>query len=51
MKDEKAIRFDVNVNFDAKNRRTIFNEVIANVQKAFLNYQLLASLDTDFSVE
>lgn len=51
VKDEKVIRFDVIVSFNAKNRRTVFSEAIANVQKAFPNYRLQASLNMDFSEE
>ena len=51
MKEEKALRFDVVVSFDAKDRRAVFNEVTQDVQRAFPGYTLQAALDTDFSEE
>ncbi len=48
-KEQKAIRFDVVVSFDAGDRRAVCNEVIADVQKAFPDYKLQVALDADFS--
>ena len=50
-KDEKKIRFDIVISFDAKDRKAVFDEVIADVQKAFPDYTLQAAMDTDFSEE
>ena len=51
MKDEKVMRFDIVISFDAKDRRAVYNEVMAVVQKAFPDYQFQVALDTDFSEE
>ena len=51
MKDEKVMRFDIVISFDAKDRRAVYNEVMADVQKAFPDYQFQVALDTDFSEE
>ncbi len=50
-KEQKTIRFDVVISFDAKDRRAVFEEVLADVQKAFPDYQLQATMDTDFAEE
>ena len=49
--EQKSMRFDIVVSFDAKDRHAVYNEVIADVGKAFPGYQLQAALDTDFSEE
>ncbi len=51
LKDQKTLRFDIVISFDAKDRRAVFREVIDDVQKAFPDYQLQAAMDTDFSEE
>ena len=51
IKEEKSMRFDIVVSFDAKDRRAVCNEVVADVRKAFPEYQLEVALDTDFSEE
>ena len=51
LKEQKVIRFDIVISFDAKNRRAVCNEVIADVQKAFPDYQLQVAMDTDFAEE
>lgn len=51
MKDEKVMRFDIVISFDAKDRRAVYNEVMADVQRAFPDYQFQVALDTDFSEE
>ena len=48
-KAEKTIRFDVVVSFDAKDRRQVYQEVCEKVQKAFPDYALQITMDTDFS--
>lgn len=49
MKEEKALRFDLVVSFDAEDRHAVFEETLADVQKAFPEYKLVAAMDTDFS--
>jgi len=49
MEDEKAMRFDVVVSFDAKDRKAVFREVVEDVQKAFPDYRLQTAMDTDFA--
>ena len=51
IKDQKTMRFDVVISFDAKDRRAVFEEVVADVQKAFPDYTLQATMDTDFAEE
>ena len=48
-KEEKSLRFDLVVSFDAKDRRAAFSEAVADVQKAFPDYTLQAAMDTDFA--
>ena len=50
-KDEKKIRFDIVISFDAKDRRAVYNEVVAAVQKAFPDHTLQVAMDTDFTEE
>jgi cation diffusion facilitator family transporter len=51
VKEEKSIRFDIVVSFDAADRKAIYEEVVADVQKAFPDYTLQVAMDTDFSEE
>ena len=51
IKDQKAMRFDIVISFDARDRRAVFNEVVADVQKAFPDYTLQAAMDMDFAEE
>ena len=51
IKEPKSLRFDIVISFDAKDRRAVFNEVVADVQKAFPDYELQVAMDTDFSEE
>ena len=51
MKDEKKIRFDIVISFDAKDRRAVYTEVVAAVQKAFPDHTLQVAMDTDFTEE
>ena len=51
LKDQKTKRFDIVISFDAKDRRAVYNEVIADVQKVFPDYELQVAMDTDFSEE
>ena len=50
-KEEKAMRFDIVVSFDAKDRRALYTEVVSDVQKAFPDYTLQVAMDTDFAEE
>ena len=50
-KEEKTMRFDIVVSFDAKDRKAVYREVVADVQKAFPGYTLQVALDTDFAEE
>ncbi len=48
---EKKIRFDIVVSFSAPDRRQVYSEVFADVQKAYPDYTLQVAMDTDFSEE
>ncbi len=50
-KEEKTLRFDIIVSFDAANRDSVFNEVCEKVQKEYPDYTLQVVMDTDFSEE
>ncbi len=50
-KEEKKIRFDIVISFDAKDRSAIYTDVVAAVQKAFPDYTLQVAMDTDFTEE
>ena len=50
-KDEKKMRFDIVISFDAKDRRAEYTDVVAAVQKAFPDYSLQVAMDTDFTEE
>ncbi|MDO5137468.1 MAG: cation diffusion facilitator family transporter [Oscillospiraceae bacterium] len=45
----KAMRFDVVISFNAENREAVYEEVVADVQKAFPDYTLQVAMDTDFA--
>ena len=45
------MRFDIVVSFDAEDRRALYEQVVADVQKAFPDYKLQVAMDTDFSEE
>ena len=51
LSEQKTMRFDIVVSFDAKDRRAVYNEVVADVQKAFPAYTLQVAMDTDFAEE
>ena len=50
-RDEKTVRFDVVVSFDAKDRGAVYQKVCEKVQEAFPEYRLQVTMDTDFSEE
>ena len=47
--ENKSVRFDVIVSFDAKDRLAVFNEIKEQVEKAYPDYTFQIILDTDFS--
>lgn len=47
---EKRIQFDVIIDFDAKDRNLVYEQVIQKISKLYPEYTLLCTLDTDFSV-
>ena len=51
VKEQKSMRFDIVVSFDAKDRRAVYDEVVADVQKAFPGYTLQVAMDTDYAEE
>ena len=51
IKEQNTMRFDLVVSFDAKDRKAVFREAVADVQKAFPDYHLQAAMDTDFTEE
>ena len=51
LEEQKAMRFDVVISFDAKDRKAVYREVVEDVQKAFPDYRLQIAMDTDFSEE
>ena len=50
--DEKAkvIQFDVIVSFDADDRVTVYKEVVKRITEKFPKYEIVCTLDTDFSL-
>ena len=50
-KDEKKMRFDIVVSFNAKDRRAVYTDVVAAVQKDFPDYTLQVAMDTDYTEE
>ena len=48
---EKALRFDIVVSFDAKDRSAVYRKVCGQVQEAFPDYRLQITMDMDFSEE
>lgn len=51
LKEQKCMRFDIVISIDAKDRRAVYKEVVANVKKAFPDYELQVAMDTDFAEE
>ncbi len=50
-KEEKTLRFDVVVSFDAEDRKEVYREICEKVQKEYPDYTLQVAIDTDFSEE
>ena len=51
VKEKKTMRFDIVISFDAKDRREVYMGVVADVRKAFPDYELQVAMDTDFTEE
>lgn len=49
--EEKTIRFDVVISFDAKKRSDVYEKVIEEVQSAYPDHTLQIALDTDYTQE
>ena len=49
LSEQKTMRFDIVISFDAKDRRAVFSDVVSDVQKAFPEFILQVAMDTDFS--
>ena len=50
-RDNKTMRFDIIISFDAQNRRETFDNAVAKIQKMYPDYEIQAAMDTDFSEE
>ncbi|MBQ2061933.1 MAG: cation transporter [Oscillospiraceae bacterium] len=48
-KEEKILRFDIIVSFDAADRRQIYREACEKVQREYPDYTLQVAMDMDFS--
>ncbi len=48
-KEEKSIRFDLIISFDAKDRRAECAKVSKEIEKEYPDYKLYVNMDTDFS--
>jgi divalent metal cation (Fe/Co/Zn/Cd) transporter len=48
-RDDKEMRFDIVVSFEAKNRRDAYNEALERVNKEYPDYNLLVAMDMDYS--
>ena len=51
MKEQKRMRFELVVSFDAENREEAFREAVEDVKKAFPGYELQVAMDADFMEE
>ncbi len=50
-KDSMTMRFDVVISFDAKDRRTVYEDIASEVKKEYPEYELQIAMDTDFMEE
>ena len=50
-KEDKTLRFDAVISFDAPDRRQVLQEICNKVQKDYPDYTLQITLDNDFSEE
>ena len=46
---EKSIHFDIIIDFDATDRRSLYQDILSNVQGKYPDYQVSIILDTDIS--
>ena len=51
VKNQRAMRFDIVISFDAKDRREVYREVVSDVQEVFPDYTLQVVMDTDYAEE
>ena len=51
MKEQKRMRFDLVVSFDAENREEAFRAAVEDIKKAFSGYELQVAMDADFMEE
>jgi hypothetical protein len=49
--NEKAMRFDLVISLDTKDRGAVYRSVVERVQKLYPDYQIHAVMDTDYSEE
>ncbi|MBO5564374.1 MAG: cation transporter [Lachnospiraceae bacterium] len=49
--EQKILRFDLVVSFDSPDRKKTYEEAIAKVQALYPDYEIHATMDTDFSEE
>ncbi|MDO5296154.1 MAG: cation diffusion facilitator family transporter [bacterium] len=49
--DEKSMRFDLVISFDAPDSHQVFREVLESVQKEYPDYTIQANIDMDFGEE
>ena len=47
--DEKNMRFDMVISFDAKSRAEVHDEVMAKVKEAYPDYNIEIGIDSDFN--
>ncbi|MBO4902096.1 MAG: cation transporter [Lachnospiraceae bacterium] len=50
-KEKKTMRFDIVISLDAADRKTVYEDVLTDVQKHYPDYRLQVAMDTDFSEE
>jgi cation diffusion facilitator family transporter len=51
MKEQKRMRFDLVVSFDAENREEAFRAAVEDIKNAFPGYELQVAMDADFMEE
>ncbi len=47
--EKKYMRFDLVISFDAKNRKEVYDSVLAEVKKHYPDYEISPGLDTDYN--
>ena len=47
--DNKKMRFDLVISFDAKNRRDVYNSVCQEIRDRYPDYEIVVGLDVDFN--